>query len=104
MKNLTRSALNVFAILENFKDGSSDILDSLAPFFEPILQQHRGELFVPEEFAMQVQNAYKWNFLPDIAEEFIPRFISRGWLQAANPNRPAGPYTISVGERALTKA
>lgn len=101
MKHLTRSAVNVFAVLENFNNGTGDILDSLAPFFEPILLERRGEIYDPSIVASDVRSAYKWNFTSDIAEEFIPRFETRGWIKKENPELDYCPYVIVLEERKL---
>ncbi len=103
MKNLTRTAVNVFAVIEDFRQGSSDILAGLTPFFEPLLSEARGKIFDPSEFASIVRATYKWNFTSDIAEEFVPRFVSLGWLTADDPNRDNGPYTITTEDRAVTE-
>lgn len=99
MKKLTQSAINVFAVLEDFNSGNGDVLDSLCPFLEPILTERRGETYNPEEIAEAVREAYKWNFYPDIAEEFIPRFLARGWLALAEGVERNGPYSIVIDEQ-----
>jgi hypothetical protein len=78
---LTQRALRVFAVLENYRAGSPDILNALLPFFEPILSEFPGHTFDTNDFARRVTEAYRWNFTSDIVEELIPRFEAKGWLK-----------------------
>lgn len=96
--------MNVFAVIEDFRQGSSDILTGLTPFFEPLLLERYGQTFDPNTFAGTVRDRYKWNFTSDIAEELIPRFVSMGWLTADDNNRDSGPYTVTIPERQNTEA
>jgi hypothetical protein len=93
-KRITRAAVNTFAVIENFRNGSTDILDGLLPFFQPILEDHFGETYNPDKFASDVREAYKWNFTSDIAEELIPRFEAASWLSKDNPNLEHSTYSV----------
>jgi hypothetical protein len=103
----------VFAVLEDYRAGSPDILDALLPFFEPILAEFQGQPLDQEAFATRVREAYRWNFTADIVEELIPRFETRSWVKKIAGNdktlayrveynnpvaAPAGPNEIKIGE------
>ena len=92
---LTQRALRVFAVLENYRAGSPDILDALLPFFEPILSEYPGQAFDPSEFARRVTEAYRWNFTADIVEELIPRFLKHGWLEQISSTERERAYRIT---------
>ena len=80
MKYLTKRTLRVFSVLEQYGEGSTDPLDALLPFFEPILASFSGNFYDPELFAEQVRSQLHWNFTRDIAEELCAPFLKRGWL------------------------
>lgn len=103
MSPITQSAVNVFAVLESFRDQSPDIMQSLTPFFEPLLQRYQGQVFDPSQFTNDVRSIYKWNFTEDIAEAFIPQFVSNGWLLPDDPRRLTGPYTVTLPDRPTTE-
>ncbi len=81
MGNVTRHALRVYAALAELKGNNADVLDALIPFFEPILEQLNGKIFNPAIFASGVHFLYRWQFNKDIAEQFIPRLIRKGYLE-----------------------
>jgi len=60
------------------------------PFFQPLLEERKGRTFDPSSFAAEVAETYGWNFTADVAEELIPRFADKGWLQKAVENGEAG--------------
>jgi hypothetical protein len=96
MENLlTQRALRVFAVLENYRAGSPDILNALLPFFEPILAEFPGQMFNPVEFATRVTEAYRWNFTADIVEELIPRFEAKGWLKNVSATQQERAYRVT---------
>lgn len=99
--NLTRSTARVYGALTALGDGSTDLLDRLLPFFEPIMRPSQGEQFDVENFARDVRKAYKWNFNTDVVEVFVPRLVDAGWLmpngQAAEPTS----YVITLPEKVL---
>lgn len=92
---LTQRALRVFAVLEDYRAGSPDILDALLPFFEPILAEFPGSSLDTAEFARRVTEAYRWNFTGDIVEELIPRFLKRGWLEQIGNTESDRAYRIT---------
>ena len=92
-KPLTQRALRIFAVLESYRAGSSDILDALLPFFEPILAEFPGLTLNVSAFATRVSEAYHWNFTADIVEELIPRFEARRWVQKISGTE--GAYRIT---------
>jgi hypothetical protein len=80
MSSITRRALRVYAALSELRPGSSDVLDALLPFFEPILAVMHGKVFDPKLFALGVQKVYRWRFNEDIAAQFIPRLVKAKYL------------------------
>ncbi|NBC21124.1 MAG: hypothetical protein GVY06_08815 [Alphaproteobacteria bacterium] len=80
MHALTQRALRVFAVLEEYRQGSKDIIEAILPFFKPLLEPLSGRVFEPRDFARTVSETYGWNFSADIAEELVTRFVSAGWL------------------------
>ena len=91
---LTRTAARIYGALESLGDGSSDILDRLLPFFEPILVTRAHGRFDPHDIAKDIQETYKWNFSADIVEVFVPRFRERGWLIPDNNDANVTGYTV----------
>jgi hypothetical protein len=102
MQKLTQTAVNVFAILQQFGNGSPDYLEGLLPFFEPLLRDRNGQRLDPIELANCVSETYHWNFTADVLEEFIPRFLSHKWITTENKHSPhKGPFDIQMPEVAL---
>ena len=95
-KTLTRTAARIYGVLESLGDGSSDILDRLLPFFEPILAARAHERFDPHDVATDIQQTYKWNFSTDIVEVFVPRFREKGWLTPDDPDADITGYTVNA--------
>jgi len=89
MSNVTRQALRVYAALTELRDRRGDVLDALIPFFEPILALMNGRIFDPRLFALGVQKLYRWPFTRDIAEQFIPRLVKKGYLERVGMAREA---------------
>ena len=94
MQSLTKRALRVFAVLEDFQNGSEDILQGLLPFFEPDLAEQNGQLFAPSEFAKIINSRYHWNLTSDVIEELIPRFVERSWLEENGRTRQIISYRV----------
>jgi hypothetical protein len=111
-KPLTQRALRIFAVLESYRGGSSDILDALLPFFEPILAEFPGHTLNVSEFAARVSEAYHWNFTADIVEELIPRFEAKRWVQKISGtegayrvtyDNPSAAPSVQPGDIAITQ-
>ena len=81
MATVTRHALRVYAALEELRGGKGDVLDALIPFLEPILQVMKGRIFEPQLLAIGAQKLYRWRINKDIAQQFIPRLASKGYLK-----------------------
>lgn len=81
MQMLTRRAMRVTAALSELRQANGDVLDALLPFFEPILGVLSGKVFDPALLAAGVQKLYRWRFTTDVAEQFIPRLVQRGYLR-----------------------
>lgn len=81
MQTLTRRALRVTAALSELRQANGDVLDALIPFFEPILDVLRGKVFDPSLLGAGVQKLYRWRFTTDVAEQFIPRLVQKGYLR-----------------------
>lgn len=87
VNRLTKTAARVYAVLDNFGNGSTDVIERLVPFLEPILAARVGQHLNPADIANDVRNAYKWNFNEDIVEVFVPRLVENGWLLADEGSR-----------------
>lgn len=82
MSSITRRSLRVYSSIANLKSNKEeDILDALIPFLEPILGVMSGKVFDPSLLAAGVRRLYRWRFTRDIAEQFIPRFVGKNYLQ-----------------------
>ena len=99
--NLTRTTARIYGALTALGDGSTDLLERLLPFFEPILRPAQGNIFDLDEFAKEVRDTYKWNFNTDVVEVFVPRLVDAGWLIAVEPSVEQTSYTIAVPDRIL---
>ena len=96
MNKITQSTLRVYSVLEGFREGSSDILDGIAPYFEPLLRDRNGQILDPVEFASSVCETYRLNITPDIVEEFIPRFLRFGWITEIEHSKDHSSYRIQI--------
>ncbi len=81
MGAVTKQALRVYVALSNLGQRDGDVLDALIPFFEPILRQLDGAIFDPSVFAAGVRKLYNWRFTSDVAKEFVPRLVRKGYLE-----------------------
>lgn len=94
VKQLTRTAVRVYGALSALGNGSGSVMESLVPFFVPILQGHVGEKLDPHAIAAEVRNTYKWNFNADLVETFAPLLEQYGYLLADIPGRQDTTYTV----------
>lgn len=95
MNRLTQRALRVFSVLDEYRAGSSDFLDALLPFFEPLLSDRAGEILDPNAFAQAVNDAYHWRLTSDVIEELIPRFETKRWVQQTDSSEYTAIYEIT---------
>lgn len=100
-RNLTRSTIRIYGALTALGDGSTDLLERLFPFFEPILRPLQGSILDLDDFAREVRNTYKWNFNTDVVEVFIPRLVDAGWLTAAESSVEQTNYIITLPDQIL---
>lgn len=100
--NLSRSTVRVYGALTALGGASTDPLDRLLPFFEPLMRPTQGQKFDVEEFAKSVRQAYKWNFNTDLVEVLIPRLLSAGWVKSESPEAPTTSYIVSLPDRILS--
>lgn len=98
VKSLTRTTARVYGTLTALGTESSDVLEKLIPFFDPILRPNHGQRLDVVGFAAEVRQTYKWNFNTDIVEVFIPRLVDAGWLVPDNPDIEQTTYTITAPE------
>lgn len=96
VKQLTRTAVRVYGALSALGNGSGSVMESLLPFFAPILQKHVGEKLDPSAIAAEVRDTYKWNFNADLVETFAPLLEKHGWLRADIPGNHDTTYTVSL--------
>ena len=99
--NLTRSTVRIYGALTALGDGSTDLLERLLPFFEPILRPLQGHIFDLDDFAREVRDTYKWNFNTDVVEVFIPRLVGKGWLTAVEQSVEQTNYSITLPDQIL---
>ncbi|WP_295809841.1 hypothetical protein [uncultured Nitratireductor sp.] len=99
--DLTRSTARVYGALTALGDGSTDLLERLLPFFEPILRPSQGNRFDAESFAREVRESYRWNFNTDVVEVFVPRLVGAGWLTPDQPAAEVTNYTITLPDQIL---
>ena len=99
--NLTRTTARIYGALTALGDGSTDVLQRLLPFFEPILRPLQGSVLDLDAFAREVRNIYKWNFNTDVVEVFIPRLVDAGWLTKVQPNVEQSNYLITLPDQIL---
>lgn len=95
MTILTQHALRVYSSLTALKGGEGDVLDSIIPFFEPILQVMNGKVFEPKLLALGVRRMYGWHFTREVAEQFIPRLQKKGILTKHSDGRDS-TYIVSA--------
>jgi hypothetical protein len=102
VKQLTRSAVRIYGALSALGNGSENIMESLLPFFDPVLRRHSGEKFDPTQIASEVRETYNWNFNSDLVEAFVPYLERQSWIQADVPKNKDTTYTIRIeGDSAL---
>ena len=82
------------ALSELKRHQSGDVLDALIPFFEPILEVMDNKVFDPQLLATGAQKLYRWRINRDIAENFIPRLVQKGYLKRQGTARD-GIYTVN---------
>jgi hypothetical protein len=83
----------VYVALSELKpQQSGDVLDALIPFFEPILMDKK--VFDPQLLATGAQKLYRWRINRDIAENFIPRLVKKGYLKRQGTARD-GIYIVN---------
>ena len=99
--NLTRSTARIYGALTALGAGSTDLLERLLPFFEPILRPLQGNTLDINDFAREVRRIYNWNFNADVVEVFIPRLLNVGWLTAVEPNVEQTNYIINLPDQIL---
>lgn len=95
-KQLTRTAVRVFGALSALGNGNGNVMESLLPFFVPILRKHVGEKLNPNVIAAEVRDTYKWNFNADLVEAFAPLLEKQGYLVADIPGRNDTTYTVAA--------
>lgn len=89
LSTVTKHALRVYTALQQLRGNNADILDSLIPFFDPILEQLNNTVLNPAIFARGVHHLYRWRFNKDIVEQFIPRLERKGLLEKQGDGRDA---------------
>jgi hypothetical protein len=92
---VTRHALRVYTALSELKGAGDDVLDALIPFFEPILEVMNGKIFDPHLFATGIQRVYRWRVTREIAENFIPRLVRKGYLRREGTSH-RGVYVVTL--------
>lgn len=99
--NLTRTTARIYGALTALGDGSTDLLERLLPFFEPILRSLQGSVLDVDDFARRVRDTYKWNFNSDVVEVFVPRLRDAGWLTSVEPSVEQTSYIITLPDQIL---
>ena len=94
VSHVTRPTVRVYASLAALGGESTDILQRLIPFFEPILEPAQGKILDLDDFVEKVRGAYGWNLNRDVVEVFIPRLVEAGWLIPNKPDLQMTRYTV----------
>jgi hypothetical protein len=102
MTKIDRRAYRIFAALEHFRDDSPNSLDSLLPFFLPILANRTGKLFDAQEIASSVRDSYRWNITADVVEWLSPKFVEKGWITVIHENSDHISYHINCENQSQT--
>lgn len=97
-KQLNRSAVRVYGALSALGMENGNVLESLLPFFDPILRQQVGKKLDPDVIAASVRETYRWNFNSDLVETFIPYLVQHGWITPDLPGRADTTYTVQMLE------
>jgi hypothetical protein len=93
VSTISRHALRVYAALEGLAGHNEDILDALVPFFEPVLSVMNRKLLEPQLLATGMRKLYGWRINRDVAEQFIPRLLRKGYLRRAG-TRGTAAYVV----------
>ena len=91
--DLTNSAIRVYSTLNALSQERS-IFHALLPFLQTVLAEFSGQQFDRVRFATRVSAEYKWNFHPDIADEFVPLFIEADWLSKVDRRTGEAIYDV----------
>lgn len=97
-KQLNRSAVRIYGALSALGQSNGNVLESLLPFFDPVLRQHNGGKLDPDLIAAAIRETYKWNFNTDLVETFTPLLVRQGWLVADIPGGKDTTYTITLSD------
>ena len=102
VKELTRSAVRIYGALTALGNDSGNVLESLLPFFDPILRKYDGQRLSPDDIASDIRDTYKWNFNTDLVETFVPYLERQGWVVADIPESQDTSYTIRMDDNGGT--
>ncbi|MBX4864296.1 hypothetical protein HJA86_31095 [Rhizobium bangladeshense] len=95
-KQLSRSAVRVYGALSALGNQNGNLLESLLPFFDPILRQYNGQKLDPDAVAAAIRETYRWNFNTDLVETFIPYLVRQGWILPDIQGVKDTSYTIQI--------
>jgi len=95
MTGANARSFKAYAVVEALLNGSADIREALAPFFQPLLAFNNEKIFDPSLIASSANDSYSWSITADIVEGFIPTFVSAGWLTTIDTNDQSGAYRVS---------
>lgn len=101
MANLeqTRRALLTYAFVNDALNSHDDVFMGLTPFFEPISEELRGQVFDPSVFSNCVQDMYSLYMTRDVSEYFIPRLVRAGYIIRDVQELDKALYRWSVPEK-----
>lgn len=97
-KQLSRSAVRVYGALSALGNENGNLLESLLPFFDPILRQYNGHKLDPDAVAAAIRETYRWNFNKDLVETFIPYLVRHGWITPDIPGVNDTSYTVQIND------
>lgn len=101
-KQLTRSAVRIYGALTALGNDSGNIIESLLPFFDPILWKYNHQKLLPDAIASDIRDTYKWNFNTDLVETFVPYLEQQGWIVADISGSQDTSYTIRMDDNSGT--
>lgn len=97
-EGMRRRMLITYAVISQEMMGTTDILSGLLPFFEPILDQRKGQIFDRTEFIGEVARYTHWRLTTDIADQIIYRMAKAKWLTREVEEKDAVIYRITIPE------
>lgn len=85
-----------FAMVHDEFAKTGNIVKGLIPLFIPLLSGKEGEVFSPEAFCKEVNNAYGIGMHPYVAEDLAPKLVDANILLLGNVTKPKPSYFVNA--------